>query len=193
MDFSASSEGNYMYMWGRAPIKGIGAYKFAERPWGFLGEELPGRFLCGNAIFGYQLERFFLPKWKIQLQTEVTISWVQLSGGFCSFPWFSTNRGLLRCSIYKGNIEENQGNEQNPPANCTQEIVTSVWSRIFHFGKKNLSNWYPNIAFPQRNGPGSSYSKNVHGLPANLYAPIPLIGDGPHIHCLVILNDFYDC
>ena len=76
---------------------------------------------------------------------------------------------------------ENQGNEQNPPANCTQEIVTSVWSRIFHFGKKNLSNWYPNIAFPQRNGPGSSYSKNVHGLPANLYAPIPLIGDGPHI------------
>ena len=103
------------------------------RFWHFLSL---GRFLAGNAIFRHWLASFFLPSWKIPLQTEVMISWVQLSGGFCSFPWFSTNRGLFRSSIYKGNIEENQGNEQNPPDNCTQEIVTSVWSRIFHFGKK---------------------------------------------------------
>ena len=130
----------------------------------------------------HPIRKIFLPKWKIRLQTEVMTSWVQLSGGFCSFPWFSTNRGLFRSSIYKGNMKENQGNEQNPPDNCTQEIITSVWSRIFHFGKKNLSNWYPNIAFPQRNRPGSSSPKNPQGHSANLYAHVPLIGARPHIY-----------
>ena len=58
---------------------------------------------------------------------------------------------------------ENQGNEQNPPDNCTQEIVTSVWSRIFHFGKKKLSNWYPNIAFPARKLSHALSYKNQQG------------------------------
>ena len=80
---------------------------------------------------------------------------------------------------------ENQGNEQNPPDNCTQEIVTSVWSRIFHFGKKNVSNWYPNIAFPQRNRPGSSSPKNAQGRSANLYAHVPLIGARPHMRRII--------
>ena len=104
-----------------------------------------------------------LPKLKIQLQTEVMTSWVQLSGGFCLFPWFSTNRGLFRSSIYKGNMKENQGNEQNPPDNCTQEVITSVWSRIFHFGKKNLSNWMRNAPFPVKKRPGMKRIKSGTG------------------------------
>ena len=112
---------------------------FARPACHFLCASSPGRFFVGNGVPSIQLERMFLPKLKIQLQTEVMTSWVQFSGGFCSFPWFPTNRCLFRCSIYKGNMKENQGNEQNPPNNCTQEVIASVRSWIIvNFGKKSF-------------------------------------------------------
>ena len=59
---------------------------------------------------------------------------------------------------------ENQGNEQNPPNNCTQEVITSVWSRIFNFGKKNLSNWMRNAPFPARKRPGDEELKKLQAI-----------------------------
>ena len=132
---------------------------FSHMACSFFNSSSPGRFLAGNGALRIQFERFFLPKLKIRLQTEVMTSWVQLLGGFCSFPWFSTTRSLFWSSIYKGNMKKNQGNEQNPPNNCTQEIITSVWSRIFNFGKKNLSNWMRNAPFPARKRPGDEELK----------------------------------
>ena len=56
-------------------------------------------------------------------------------------------------------MKENQGNEQNPPDNCTQEVITSVWSRIFNFGKKNLSNWMPGTPFAAKKRPGGEFAQ----------------------------------
>ena len=58
-------------------------------------------------------------------------------------------------------MKENQGNEQNPPDNCTQEIITSVWRGIFQLGKKKLASQCLNIAFPARKRPRDEKSQNL--------------------------------
>ena len=79
---------------------------------------------------------------------------------------------------------ENQGNEQNPSDNCTQEIVTSVWSRIFHFGKKNFLIGTQILHFRREIDLGAPLLKTLKVAlrkPSNLYAHVPLIGARPHV------------
>ena len=91
---------------------------FLETQCHFLGFGPHGRFLAGNAIFGY-----VPPTFKKNLVQKLGFrffftTFVRDGRYFCSFSLFS----FIITSIYKGNMKENQGNEQKMRPNRTKVV-----------------------------------------------------------------------
>ena len=91
---------------------------------------------------------------------DFLVSAFQFDGGFWSFSLFR----LIFLYICKGNIKENQGNNQNPSSNWKEDVRKSVWREIFDSGLLLSQVRYPNIAFPARKRPHAPSPKKEQGV-----------------------------